>query len=59
MNPIWLLRMKRWAQHPPSRRRVYLVVGILVVCFALYGLEQAGVLPDWMQAERGMGRTLR
>ncbi len=59
MNPIWFLRMKRWAQHPPSRQRVYLVVGILVVCLAIYGLETAGLLPDWMKAERASTRGLR
>lgn len=59
MNPIWFLRMKRWVQHPPSKRRVQLVVGVICVCFALYGLEQFGLLPEWMQADRAMGRSLR
>ncbi|MEL6640892.1 MAG: hypothetical protein AAFP98_06200 [Pseudomonadota bacterium] len=51
--------MKRWVQHPPSKRRVQLVVGVICVCFALYGLEQFGLLPEWMQADRAMGRSLR
>ena len=48
----WLLRAKRWVQHPPSPTRVKIVFGILVVCLCLFGLERAGLLPDWMQAER-------
>lgn len=59
MNPIWFLRMKRWAQNPPSARRIVLVFGVIGICLALYGLERAGVLPDWMQADRAAPRPLR
>lgn len=59
MNPLWFLRMKRWAQNPPSTRRIMLVFGVIVFCLALYGLERAGVLPDWMQADRASPRALR
>ena len=59
MNPLWFLRMKRWAQNPPSMSRVLLVAGIICVCLALFGLERAGLLPDWMQAERAGPRALR
>ncbi len=53
MDPRWLMQAKRWARNPPSRRKVFAVLGIVAVCAGLYGLEQAGLLPDWMQAERG------
>ncbi|MCO4841316.1 MAG: hypothetical protein KC439_00215 [Yoonia sp.] len=52
MNPRWLLHAKRWAQNPPSMKKVLFVVGIVVFCVALYGLEQLGLLPDWMAADR-------
>ncbi|MFQ6552198.1 hypothetical protein AAD018_007630 [Aestuariibius insulae] len=53
MDPRWLMSAKRWVQNPPSRKKVYAVLGIIAFCACLYGLEQAGALPDWMQAERG------
>ncbi|MDK3016265.1 hypothetical protein [Pseudodonghicola flavimaris] len=39
MNFFWLLRMKRWAQHPPSRNRVLLVLAVIAICLLLYGIE--------------------
>lgn len=39
MNFHWLLRAKRWAQHPPSMKKVLLVLGVVAVCLALYGIE--------------------
>ena len=45
MNLRHLLRMARWARHPPSERRVILVAGVIVACLALAGLEWLGVLP--------------
>ncbi len=52
LGPHWFFRMKRWAQHPPSPKKVALVLGIVAVCLALYGLEKGGLLPEWMAAER-------
>ena len=52
----WLLRAKRWAQNPPSAKRVMLILAIVGACAVLYGLERMGLLPDWMQAER-IGRN--
>ncbi len=52
LGPHWFLRMRRWIQHPPSPRRAAFVLAIVAACLALYGLEQAGLLPDWMEAER-------
>ena len=50
MNPIWLLRAKRWVQHPPSKRRVQLVFGVIALCLLIYGIDQILGLPDWMSA---------
>lgn len=52
MNPRWILQAKRWAQNPPSMKKVMLVVGVIVFCLILYGIERLGFLPDWMVAER-------
>ncbi len=52
MNPRWLLHAKRWAQNPPSMKKVMFVVGIIVFCLILVGIERLGFLPDWMAADR-------
>ncbi|TCM84944.1 hypothetical protein [Rhodovulum steppense] len=41
MNPLWLLRAKRWAQHPPGASRVRLVLGVVALCLLL-------VLVEWL-----------
>ncbi|SFE77017.1 hypothetical protein [Roseivivax sediminis] len=60
MNPLWLLRMRKWAQHPPSWRRVLLVLAVVAICAALFALERWALLPEWMTADpRGPGRVPR
>ena len=39
MNPRWLFRMARWAQNPPSAKRVKFFVAILVVCLLAVAVE--------------------
>lgn len=48
MNPIWLIRMSRWARHPPPMGRVKLVVGVIVLCLVLFGIEYFWGWPDWL-----------
>jgi hypothetical protein len=31
--------MKRWAQHPPPKSRVILVICVVILCLVLYGIE--------------------
>ncbi|WP_417254482.1 hypothetical protein [Celeribacter sp.] len=53
MNQLrWLLRAKRWAQNPPSPKRVKFVFAIIAACIALVVVEKTIGLPDWMQVER-------
>ncbi|MDU8911529.1 hypothetical protein [Aestuariicoccus sp. MJ-SS9] len=40
MNWLQLLRMSRWARHPPSPRKVKLVLAIVAACLALYAVER-------------------
>lgn len=54
----WLLRAKRWAQHPPSPRRVMLVLAVVAVCLALAGIERFWGWPDWLTVE-ALRRPLR
>lgn len=52
MNPIWLLRMSRWARNPPSARRVKLVLAVVAIIAVIWGIERMGWWPDWATAER-------
>jgi hypothetical protein len=45
----WLMRAKRWAQNPPSAKRVKFVFAIIAACLALYAVEKTVGLPDWMK----------
>ena len=51
MNPRWLFRMARWARNPPSEGRVKLVLGIVVLCLALFAIERFIGWPDWLSTE--------
>jgi hypothetical protein len=54
MNFHWLLRMARWARHPPSARHVMLVAVVVVLGLALAGLERAGLWPEsWQVNPKG------
>jgi hypothetical protein len=59
MNMFHLLRMAKWARNPPSAKRVMLVLGVVAICLALFGLEYYGMLPEWMALERMPRRAPR
>lgn len=48
MNPRWLLKAKRWAQHPPSMRQVIFYGAIIAACLVLAGVEWLWGWPDWL-----------
>ena len=52
MNPIWFMRAKRWAQNPPSMKKVMFVAGIVAVCLILYGIETFIGWPEGLTADR-------
>lgn len=56
MNPRHLLRMAKWARHPPSAKRVRLVLGIVVFCIAIYAIERWIAWPDFLSREVGTHR---
>ncbi|WP_102223117.1 hypothetical protein [Acidimangrovimonas sediminis] len=47
MNPMWLVRMARWARHPPGPRQVMLVVGVIAACLLIAWAGQSSWWPDW------------
>jgi len=53
MNLFWLLRMRRWAQNPPSRKTLILIAVVVLASLALYGFEQAFGWPEWLTVNRG------
>ena len=55
MNPIWFLRMARWAKRPPSEARVKFVLAIIAVCVILFGIERYFGWPEWLTANRPPG----
>ena len=52
MNLVWLLRMKRWVQNPPSRNRIILVCTVIAICLALVAIERTIGWPDALTADR-------
>ncbi|QHQ36981.1 hypothetical protein [Algicella marina] len=58
MNLLWLLRMKRWVQNPPSAGRVKLVLAVLACVFVLYGIELMFGWPEWLTPEFGGRRRM-
>lgn len=55
---IWLLRMKRWVQRPPSPARVKLVFGVVAVCLALTLYEYLFGWPEWLSTNNPRGHRL-
>lgn len=47
-NMRHMVRMARWARHPPSDGRVKLMIGILAVCLLLFGIERIFGWPAWL-----------
>jgi len=56
MNLIWLVRMSNWVRHPPSMRRLRIVLVVALIVIAIVGLEWAGLWPEWAQMERAPRR---
>ena len=50
-NPRQLLRMAKWARNPPGEKRVKLVLAVIALALAIWGLERLFGTPDWMQIE--------
>jgi len=46
MNPLWLLRMKRWVQNPPSPARIKFIAAIIAFCLLLLVIERSFGWPD-------------
>ena len=47
--------MSQWARHPPSWGRVKLVLGVVGLCLAVWGVELIWGWPEWLTVN-GRGR---
>lgn len=54
-----LLRMKRWARHPPGWRTVRIGLVVLALCALIVAIERAGLWPDWLTATRARPPAVR
>lgn len=59
MNPIWLLRLTRWARRPPGRRLQIIVGTVLVAAILLWGIEHFFGWPEALTPERIPRRIMR
>lgn len=48
----WLLRMSLWARHPPSEKRVRLVLAVIALCLLLFAIERWVGWPEALTVER-------
>lgn len=55
---LWLMRSKRWAQNPPSAKRVKFILAIIAICVALFLWELTMGWPDFLTPDR-VGRMPR
>ena len=52
MNPRWLLRMKRFAQNPPSPAQIKFVAALIALCLLLFAIEQFFGWPEALTPNR-------
>ncbi|MCL7463968.1 hypothetical protein [Phaeovulum sp. NW3] len=52
MNLTWLLRMAKWARHPPSPRMVKIAAIAVAAALAVVALDWLGLWPDWARVEK-------
>ncbi len=55
----WLARMAHWAHHPPSMRRVVVVLVAIALCAVLVAVDKAGLWPAWLHVNTGTGTRIR
>ncbi|WP_050526329.1 hypothetical protein [Pseudorhodobacter aquimaris] len=58
MNYRWFLRMAQWVRRPPSEGHVKLVLGVILICLLLFGVEYFFGWPEALTPNGG-GRAHR
>lgn len=49
---IWFLRMAKWARHPPSAKRVKLVLAVIALCLILFAIERWVGWPEALTVQK-------
>jgi len=52
VNLTWLLRMAKWARHPPNPRQVRIVLVVLALVAVLLLIEHVFGWPEWATVNR-------
>lgn len=52
MNPLWFIRMAKWARRPPSMTQVKIAGTVLAVAVAIVIVDKLGFWPDWARLDR-------
>lgn len=53
MNPIWFLRMAKWARNPPSWRRVVAWAAVIALCLGVVAFELIFGWPEALKLNSG------
>lgn len=56
MNPLFFLRLARWARNPPSPRKLMLIGAVVAFCLTLVAVEYFVGWPDWLTVNGKTGR---
>jgi len=46
-----LIRASIWIRRPPSRERLYAIIAVALLVAVVFGLEAAGLWPEWATRE--------
>jgi len=52
------LRMSKWARHPPSAKRVKLVLGVVLICLSLFAVERIWGWPAALKVNSGSQKNV-
>lgn len=52
MTPKFLMRLTRVARSRPTERKFWVMVVIVAIVFAVFGIERLIGWPDWMTIDR-------
>lgn len=59
MNPWFFMRLANIARHPPSRKRIYLMLTVAAIVLLIVGIENIFGWPEALTVNGKGGRLLR
>jgi hypothetical protein len=58
MNLLWLMRMRRMASQRRPLWQLKMLLGVIVICIVLVGIEKFVGWPDWLVVQNIQGRQV-